>query len=116
MTGRDLENAVLELAGLLGFRCCHWRPAKTARGWRTPIQGAGSKGFPDIFLIHPATGAILFAECKAGAGRLEPDQRDWRDVLLFAGMRYELFTDKDWADGRVETVLLEAAGKTRRAA
>lgn len=116
MIERDLQDAVLELAGLLGYRAIHHRPARTSRGWRTPLQGPGSAGFPDCVLVHPQTGHILFIELKAGRGKLRPEQEEWRDILLFAGARYHLFNDGDWTDGVIETVLLEAAGKTRRAA
>jgi hypothetical protein len=39
-------DAVIELARLGGWRVAHFRPARTASGWRTPVQGDGA-GFPD---------------------------------------------------------------------
>lgn len=111
MTENELTAAVLELAGILGYRACHQRPARTAHGWRTAVQGPGSKGYPDCLLVHQKTGRILFIELKVGRNKLSPDQEQWRDLLLFAGARYCLFTDVDWHEGAIEHVLREHAGQ-----
>ena len=46
MTEDELLTAVLELAKFAGWRVCHFRPARTAMGWKTAIQG--HKGWPDL--------------------------------------------------------------------
>lgn len=49
MSESQLEDAVLDLAGLLGWRRAHFRPAVLPSGrWATHM--AGDKGFPDLAL------------------------------------------------------------------
>ena len=45
---------------------------------QTPLNTG--KGFPDITCIGMCW--VLFIEVKTGTGRLEPDQRRWRDLAL----------------------------------
>ncbi|MGH3089785.1 MAG: VRR-NUC domain-containing protein [Rubrobacteraceae bacterium] len=77
---RDFERQVLELAKLTGWRVAHFRPAKTSKGWRTPVSGDG-KGFPDLVLVRPPE--IVFAELKTDspASKLRPEQREWLETL-----------------------------------
>lgn len=89
---KAFEASILELAGYLGYRRAHFRPALTKHGWRTPVSADG-KGFPDLLLVHPERG-FLFAELKTGAGRLEPEQIAWRDTIVLAGGRWYLWTDR----------------------
>jgi hypothetical protein len=48
VTEADLQATILDAARLLGWRACHFRPARTTRGWRTPVEG--DPGFPDLTL------------------------------------------------------------------
>ncbi len=85
---------VLKLARILGWRRAHFRPALTAKGWRTAVSGDGS-GFPDIVLAK-AGFPIVFAEIKGAKGSLSPEQRVWRDVLLACpGCRYFVWRPAD---------------------
>lgn len=43
----ELQSAVIELARTLGYRVAHFRAARTAQGWRTPVEADGA-GFPDL--------------------------------------------------------------------
>jgi len=89
---KQFEANIIELMHLLGWKVASFRPALTKHGWRTAVQADG-KGFPDIHAIHPVHG-ILYAELKTGKGRLEPAQIEWRDLIITAGYRYHLWTDK----------------------
>jgi hypothetical protein len=80
----DFTTAVIDLARLYGWRSLHIRPAQTARGWRTPVQGDG-KGFPDLVLVRPPE--IIFAELKTPRGRLSPEQGEWISSLAEVGIR-----------------------------
>lgn len=73
----DFTTAVIELAQYMGWMVCHFRPARTARGWRTAIQG--DTGFPDLVLARK--GHVLFVELKVGRNVLRADQRKWADAI-----------------------------------
>lgn len=77
-TEQQLLDATVDLAMRCRWAVHHCRPARTARGYRTPIQG--HKGFPDLVLARG--GVVLFRELKGydARGRLgtvSPEQRDW---------------------------------------
>ena len=90
MTEEQWLSRVLETACLHGWRCQHVRPARTARGWRTPVQG--HVGAPDLLLARD--GVLLVAELKSDRGRLGPGQREWLDA---AGAHARLWKPQDWA-------------------
>ena len=105
MTERDLQDAVIDCARSLGYRVAHFRPALTAKGWRTPVQGDG-KGFPDLVLAHARQRRLLFMELKAGRGKLSVDQVEWLDTLTDTeSCEVYSFWDRDWLDGTIESVL-----------
>lgn len=89
----DLQRAVIELAQLLGWRVAHFRPARTAQGWRTAVAGDGA-GFPDLVLTKAT---VLYAELKAQKGRVSPDQAAWHDALRAAGQEVVVWRPSDWA-------------------
>lgn len=69
----DFTTWVVKAAMTLGWCVCHIRPARTARGHRTPIQG--HTGLPDIVLAR--AGVVVLAELKSETGRPTPEQRRW---------------------------------------
>jgi hypothetical protein len=82
---RDYQTTILGAAKILGWRSAHFRPARTAHGWRTAVEGDG-KGFPDLLLVHPAAGFVWFIEVKRDDNRkLDTDQEAWRMALIMAG-------------------------------
>ena len=99
MTERDLQSAVVDLARLYGWRVAHFRPARTSRGWRTPVEADG-KGFPDLLLIRGTQ--IKVRELKAGRNKLAPEQRDWLAAFEVAGIDAGIWTELDLPDGIVE--------------
>jgi hypothetical protein len=95
---RDFERQVLELAKLTGWRTAHFRPAKTSKGWRTPVSGDG-EGFPDLVLVRPPV--VLFAELKSGKGKLRPGQRAWlEDLKRCPGVEARLWRPRDFEEAR----------------
>lgn len=72
------QAEVLELARMLRWRRAHFRAARTAHGWATPVQGDG-KGFPDLVLVRDHR--LIFTELKSDTGRLTPEQQVWLDDL-----------------------------------
>lgn len=70
-------DVVVQTAKLYGWVVSHFRPAKTERGWRTPVQG--DNGFPDLALARDCV--VLLAELKTDKGKLRPEQERWRDAI-----------------------------------
>lgn len=74
-----LQDKVITLARMNGFRVQHSRPVQQADGrWLTAIQG--DAGFPDLCLAHRDRG-VLFIELKSDAGKLTPGQVMWQQSL-----------------------------------
>ncbi len=93
---------VLTLAKRLGWRTAHFRPARTANGWRTAVQGDGA-GFPDLVLLKGER--VLVAELKVGRGKLTPEQAVWIAAFEAAGVPAYCWRPADWKD--IESVLVE---------
>jgi hypothetical protein len=85
---------VLQAARLLGWQSAHFRPARTARGWRTPVQGDG-KGFPDLILLRGPR--LVVAELKVDGGRLRPEQESWLAAFRqLPGAEVHVWRPRDW--------------------
>jgi hypothetical protein len=89
----DFTAAVLEYAGLRGWKTAHFRPARTRRGWRTAVQGDGL-GFPDLVLLRGAK--LLVCELKTKRGTLAPAQRAWLEAWKEAGADVRVWRPSDW--------------------
>lgn len=77
MSEQELLDAIVQAAKLHGWMVAHFRPALTAKGWRTPMQG--DPGYPDLTLARK--GEVLFIECKSQKGRETPEQQAWAKAL-----------------------------------
>jgi hypothetical protein len=91
---REFMAAVIALARSCGWVVAHFRPARTATGWRTPVAANG-KGFVDLVL---ARYCLLYVELKTEKGTLSKDQKKWRDAILYAGGDWRLWRPRDWSD------------------
>lgn len=85
----ELQAMVIQAAGLYGWRVAHFRPARTAKGWRTPVEG--DVGLPDLVLARD--GRVLLAELKSDRGRTSADQDLWLEAL---GDHGRLWTPRHW--------------------
>jgi hypothetical protein len=92
MPERDLQDAVIKLARLLGWRSAHFRPAMTKFGWRTAVQGDG-KGFPDTILVRGER--FIVAELKAERGKIAPEQQEWLDDWRRVGAEVYVWRPSD---------------------
>jgi len=88
MSEDDLKAVVIQTAQLYGWMVTHFRVAKTARGWRTPVEG--NRGFPDLVLARD--GVVLIVELKSQKGRVGPGQLEWAAAL---GSCYRLWRPSD---------------------
>jgi len=64
----EFQEAVIGYARLCGWKVHHTRPARTSKGWKTPIQG--DKSFPDLVMARK--GRLAIAELKSTKGRTAP--------------------------------------------
>jgi VRR-NUC domain-containing protein len=101
MSEAELQDAVIDLAHLLGWQVAHFRPARTDRGWRTPVAADGA-GFPDCVLVRDR---VVYAELKSSKGALSVAQRRWLDSLDRAGAEVYIWRPADWTSGAIEQVL-----------
>lgn len=74
---------VLDLAKLHGWRSAHFRPAKTAKGWRTAVQGDGV-GFPDLILLRGERMIVLELKRDRRA-KTTPEQDAWLAAFIGLG-------------------------------
>ena len=100
----DFLKAVLDLADLRGWLCYHSRPGLTQSGrWRTPAQGNGAVGFPDLVLVRK--GQIVFAELKTNKGKVSDAQTHWLHTLA-AQSNISVFVwrpcDMEWIERRLK--------------
>src|SRR4030095_7136207 len=82
-------GTVIDAARIAGWRVAHFRPARTAKGWRTAVQGDG-KGFPDSVLVHAGAGRVWFVELKLDGAKPTLEQQQWGESLIRAGAVYRL--------------------------
>lgn len=102
------QAVVIETARLAGWRCAHFRAARTKEGWRVPITADG-QGWPDLVLVRPPR--LIFAELKSETGKVKPHQTEWLDVLrLLPQVEVFLWRPSDW------DTLVEILTGTKRAA
>ena len=95
----ELLAAIVSLASRHGWLCHHSRPARTAKGWRTPITG--DPGLPDLILC--GHGRLIIPELKGEKGRPTRSQRRWLAELAAAGADVRLWRPRDW--GEIERLL-----------
>ena len=95
MTEAEWQEKVIATAHTFGWRVAHFRPAKTDRGWRTPVSADG-KGFPDLVLVHPERWITVFRELKGDKGKLSPEQVEWGKWLSHTTGDYEVWRPADW--------------------
>ena len=88
MTEKELQDAVIELAGYRKWRTYHTYDSRRS-----------AAGFPDLVCVRDE---ILYIELKSEIGKLSPYQQVWRDAIETAGGQYELWRPADWTNGVIE--------------
>ena len=91
MSEAELQNNVIDLAHILGWKIVHFRPAMTLRGWRTPVSADG-KGFKDLVLVRER---VIWAECKTERGVITSEQQNWHSWLIAAKQEAYIWRPKD---------------------
>jgi hypothetical protein len=93
LTEAEFTRQVIALAKLHGWLVAHFRPARTAKGWRTPCQG-DAKGFPDLVMLRHER--IIVAELKVGRGILTLSQDRWLLAFRRVGIEVYQWYPEDW--------------------
>lgn len=96
----EFLDQVIALAHVYRWFCVHFRPARTADGWRTAVSGDG-KGWPDVFAVSGSQ--RWAAELKVGKNKPTGEQTEWLKRLETAGIPAYLWTEIDWPE--IESVL-----------
>lgn len=98
-----LLSSVIDRAASHGWKTLHIRPARTSKGWRTPVQGDG-RGFPDFLGVR--RGVLLVAELKRHGEKPTAEQEAWLAAfrtLPFA--RVFVWRPADLYSGEIEEAL-----------
>lgn len=91
MSERAFQQGVLKLARFHGF----------ALAYHTHDSRRSAPGFPDLVLVNPRTGRVLWRELKTNKGRVSPEQRAWLDGLASAGQDAGVWRPDDLESGLV---------------
>lgn len=102
LTGSDLQRQITDLAAMYGWLSVHFRPAQTARGWRTPVEGPLGRGWPDLVLVNPIRRRTMAVEVKRELSD-EPtaDQAYVHQMLRAAGWAVHVWRPSDMTAGRI---------------
>jgi hypothetical protein len=79
MSEKELQQTIVDTARLLGWMVYHTHDSRRSE-----------PGFPDLVLVHPKRGRLMFVECKSATGRVTPEQTAWLDALALAGQTVKL--------------------------
>lgn len=94
MTERQLQGTVQQLAQVLGWRHYHTHDSRRS-----------NPGYPDLTLVHPGQGRVIWAELKTTRGRVSPAQREWIGDLEAAGQEVYVWRPTHLQDGTIQKVL-----------
>lgn len=108
MSEDDLQQSVVDLAHLYGWRIAHFRSVLVTKKdgttfWQTPVAADG-EGFPDLIAVR--RNRILAIELKRERGKPDPNQVAWLHAFMLT-RRIETFLWKpsQWLDGTIEALL-----------
>ena len=92
------------------------RRLATDMGWmtyHTHDSRRSESGFPDLVLISPAQGRILFRELKKMKGRVSPDQKRFLEALNAVGQDAAVWRPDDLLEERILNELMPSTNRTR---
>lgn len=100
LTEAQFTKVVAGLARDRGWKVRHVRPGRKRTGvggkdkFVTPEAFDGA-GFPDLFMVHPATGRRLAPELKVGKNHRRKRQRLWKEWLEACGIESPTWRPRD---------------------
>jgi hypothetical protein len=87
------QERVVQAAKWAGWTVAHFRSGSGR--YETPVQ-YDAQGFPDLLLVHPRRGRVLYRELKVTHRRLPDSQKRWLDTLQAAGEDAAVWRPADW--------------------
>jgi hypothetical protein len=90
----------------------HIKPRAKALGWLlywTWNSKHSPAGFPDVYLLHPVTGAVVIRELKMVGKKPTAAQQAWLDGFAVAGVDAAVWTPADLFSGEIDRVMAEGA-------
>ena len=100
ITEADFQKQITDLAELYHWQYLHLRPAQTAKGWRTPVQGSLGVGWPDLILVRGDR--LMAVELKAEGKSPTVEQYDVLGVLNRAGVEIHIWHPADFDEIQAE--------------
>lgn len=94
LTEAQWQDRVTGYASLRSWLWVHFRPARTAKGWRTPVSGPMGAGFPDLLLCRGER--LVALELKSAKGRVTDEQSAVLAALAVAGVESYVARPADW--------------------
>lgn len=91
MSERGFQQGVVKLARFHGFSLVY----------HTHDSRRSAPGFPDLVMVNPRTGRVLYRELKTNKGRLTVEQRDWLEGLTAAGQDAGVWRPADYDNGNI---------------
>lgn len=95
----ELQDEVIEVLQMRGYKVAHFRAAQTTQGWRTPVEADGA-GFPDLIAVrtNPAP-HLLVIELKSETGTVSEAQNQWLTAFTrVPGAQVLLLRPSSWRD------------------
>lgn len=92
ITETQFAARVIAYAQLRQWHVVHYRPARTATGWRTPL--IGHRGAPDLLLAREGT--VILAELKSEKGAMRAGQAAWGKAI--GNIHYRLWRPSNWGE------------------
>lgn len=102
ISGKILQDSIVDLAHRLRWTAAHFRNARTADGRHLTAVAYDAKGYPDLTLVRER---VVWIEVKGDGDSLRPEQREWISVLEGAGAEVYVATPRMWLDGELDPVL-----------
>jgi hypothetical protein len=91
----QLQKAVIDTATLAGF----------SLQFHDVDSRKNKRGLPDLILLHPVTGRLIFVELKNATYRATPEQLAWLAALRIRHEAY-LWRPEHWLSGEIQRTLL----------
>lgn len=94
MSEDELQTAVIKIAEQLGWLIYHTHNSKRSQ-----------PGFPDLTMVHEASGRLMFRELKSMKGTWRPMQREWLQALRAVGIDADVWRPDAFYSRRIHNEL-----------